>query len=126
MTQPWEKPPRTVRSSGTPVSSGTPSSQVVARSYVARKVDGVRVADLAHDVPVGAAGRQRERPPRTHAGEVSFRVERVEQREEVVLVGTATVQQDERAGGLAGRGSEAMAKLVAAHGRGRAGACGLE
>ena len=28
-----------------------------------------------------------------------------------MLVGTATVQQDERAGGLAGRGSEAMAKL---------------
>jgi hypothetical protein len=50
---------------------------------------------------VRAARRQRERPARRDAYEAPLRVERVEQRKEIVLVGAATVEEDERALGVA-------------------------
>ena len=47
------------------------------------------------------ARRQRERAARAVSVEAALRVEDVEQREEIVLVGAAAVEEDERAGGLA-------------------------
>jgi len=55
------------------------------------------VAELPERVPVLSPRRQRERPARSHAVQATLRVERVEQREEVVLVGAAPVEEDERA-----------------------------
>jgi len=46
---------------------------------------------------VCAAKRERQRPTRGEAREPALRIERIEQRHEVVLVRAATVQQDERA-----------------------------
>ena len=70
------------------------------------------VAQLAQDVPVRAARRQRERPARSDADEPTLRVERVEQRKEVVLVRASPVEEDERALRLAlggtGAGDEAQ------------------
>ena len=57
----------------------------------------VREADARHRVPVRAAGRQRQRPARAVAVEPPLRVERVEQRQQVVLVRAAAVEEDERA-----------------------------
>src|SRR5207248_161700 len=56
----------------------------------------IGIADARHLVPVRAARRQRERRPRRVAGEATLGVERVEEREEVVLVGAAAVEEDER------------------------------
>jgi len=56
---------------------------------------------------VGAARRQRERPARRDAREAPLRIEGVEQRKEVVLVGAASVEEDERALGIALGGSRA-------------------
>ena len=50
---------------------------------------------------MGAAGRQRQRAARDEAEQALLRVEQVEERNEVELVGAAPVQEDERAGGLA-------------------------
>ena len=60
-------------------------------------------ADARDDVPVRAAGRQCERRARRVAVQALPRIERVEQREEIVLVGAAAVQQDESALRLADR-----------------------
>ena len=57
----------------------------------------VREADARHGVPVRAAGRQRERPARAVPVEAPLGVERVEERQQVVLVGAAAVEEDERA-----------------------------
>ena len=65
-----------------------------------------------------AAGRQLERPARSDAEEPPLRVERVEQRVQVVLVGPAPVEEDERALRLAGGGPDPgfqqLAQLLAA------------
>ena len=60
----------------------------------------IRVADLLKLVPVGAPGRKREGPAGRYPQEAAIRVQDVEQREEVVLVRAATVEEDERAGGI--------------------------
>ena len=57
---------------------------------------GVRKADLADDVPVPSSGRERERAARAVPVEAALRVERVEQRQQVVLVGAAAVVEDEQ------------------------------
>jgi hypothetical protein len=65
-----------------------------------------------------AAGRQLERRPRSGAEEPPLGIERVEQRVQVVLVGPAPVEEDERAVGLAGSGAdprfEQLGQLLAA------------
>ena len=48
-----------------------------------------------------AAGREREGRPRRGAEQAPLRVELVEQREQVVLVGAAAVEEDERPLGIA-------------------------
>ena len=53
-----------------------------------------------------AARRQQQRAARSDAEESLLRVERVEQRVQVVLVGPAPVEEDERAVGLAGSGPD--------------------
>ena len=67
-----------------------------------------------------AARRQRERPARSDAVQAPLRVERIEEREEVVLVGPAPVEEDERAVRLArGRaGSRLEAQRAAQLSRG--------
>jgi hypothetical protein len=52
---------------------------------------------------VRAAGRERERPARRDAAEAAVRVEDVEERDEVALVGPAAVEEDDRAFGRAFR-----------------------
>jgi hypothetical protein len=54
---------------------------------------------------VRTAGRERQRPPRRIAVQAALRIERVEQRKEILLVGTAAVEQDERARRLYGGGT---------------------
>jgi len=78
------------------------------------------MAELAEDVPVPAARRQRERPARRNTVQAPFRVERIEEREEVVLVRPAPVEEDERAVRLAcGRaGSRLEAQRAAQLSRG--------
>ena len=66
----------------------------------------VREPDLADDVPVSAAGRERQRAPRRRRDEAPLGVEEVEQRIEVVLVGAASVEEDERALGFSRRGAK--------------------
>jgi hypothetical protein len=58
---------------------------------------GIGVADAPHRVPVRAAGRQRERPAGGRADQPALGIEQVEQRQEVVLVGAAAVEEHERA-----------------------------
>ena len=79
-----------------------------------------RIAELAELVPVRTSRWQRERPARSHADEAPLRVERFQQREEVVLVGAASVKEDERAFGLTfgGTGSVGEAQRVAQLSRG--------
>jgi hypothetical protein len=57
---------------------------------------------------VRAAGRQGERPARGHAQQAALGIQLVEQREEVVLAGRATVEEDECALSLARRRSESV------------------
>ena len=79
----------------------------------------IRVPDLAHRVPVGAARRKVERPARRDPEQASLGVEVVEQRMEVVLVRAPSVEEDEEALRLArGRPFE-VGQLVRWHGRGR-------
>jgi hypothetical protein len=59
---------------------------------------------------VRTARWQRQRPARRDPEETLLRVEQVEQREEVVLVGAPPVQEHQRALGLAGRGPLELAK----------------
>ena len=67
------------------------------------RVERLRVgeADLPDHVPVPPAGRQRERPACGHAEQPPLGVELVEQREQVVLVGGAAVEEDQGALGIA-------------------------
>ncbi len=74
-----------------------PSSHDDVRAKVSVNVSGIRVADLLHGVPVGASGRQVERPAWRHAEHSSLRVEQIEEREEVALVRAATVEEREEA-----------------------------
>ena len=55
-----------------------------------------------------AAGREREGRPRRGAEQAPLRVELVEQREQVVLVGGAAVEEDERAFWVAVGGAESL------------------
>ena len=59
----------------------------------------IRIADSRHEVPMGAGrSRQRQRCARRRYVERPSRVERVGEREQVMLVGTAAVVQDEQSG----------------------------
>ena len=92
ITAPCEKPPRTMRS------SGTGSASRKAREQRHRRVERRRVGrrDPGQRVPVTAARRQPERAARRDAEEPPVGVEQVEEREEVVLVRPAAVEKDER------------------------------
>ena len=59
-----------------------------------------------------ASGREVERTARRDAEQQSLRVEHVEQREEVVLVGAAAVEEDDRAGGVTLRRAHPVGELV--------------
>ena len=108
ITPPCEKPPSTARSCGMSCRASRSSSQPPACSYVDSERVAVREADPPHDVPVRPARRQRQRPPRGGAEQAPLGVEHVEQREEVVLVGAAAVEEDERALGIPVRGPDAF------------------
>ena len=99
ITAPCEKPPRTIRPDGTGRSSRNAASSGEGRVERLR----IRRRDSAELVPVRSARRERERSARRDAEQPALRVERVQQRVQVVLVGAAPVQQHERAGRLAGR-----------------------
>ena len=99
ITQPCEKPPSTTRE------YGSESSHSDAFAYDAANVAGSGIADPRDDVPVRPARRQRERPARAVAVQPPRRVEHVEERKEIVLVGAAPVEEDERTGRLAGSGT---------------------
>jgi hypothetical protein len=58
---------------------------------------GIRVPDLADDVPVGSPGWQRQRAAWKDSDQPPVWVEGVEERFEVVLVGAPTVEENERA-----------------------------
>jgi hypothetical protein len=60
---------------------------------------------------VRAARRQRERPARRDAEQPPLRIEDVEEREQVELVGAAAVEEDEQALRLAGGRPEAVLEL---------------
>ena len=66
---------------------------------------GVWIADPVHGVPVGAAGRQRQRAAGGGAEQASLGIEDVEQWKEVMFVGAASVKEDERTLGRPGGGS---------------------
>ena len=70
------------------------------------------MTELPEHVPVGAAGRKRERSPGGDAVQAALGIERIQQREEVVLVGASPVEEDERAFGLAGRRPRSKPKLA--------------
>src|SRR5262249_37983199 len=74
----------------------------------------VGVADARDDIPVRAARWEGQRAARGEALQPLLRVEHVEQREQVVLVRAAAVEQDERALGLAGSGPLADDHALAA------------
>ena len=63
-----------------------------------------------------APGRERERPARDEAQQPLLRIEQVEERDEVELVGAAAVQEDERAGGLAAAAGRARWTISARSG----------
>jgi ribose 5-phosphate isomerase A len=63
---------------------------------------------------VHAARRQLERPARGDADEPAVRVELIEQRRDVVLVGAASVEQHERALGLPRRRPDGVCEVVEA------------
>src|SRR5205085_1319805 len=69
--------------------------EVAERVEACEEVLVGRRRNAAERVPVRAARRQRERAARRVAVQPPFGIERVEQREEIVLVGAAPVQQDE-------------------------------
>ena len=80
----------------------------------------VRVADLLDQVPVVADRRQLQRAAGERADEPLARVEDVEQRDQVLLGGAASVQQHDRAGGLAlGRPQLVYEIVDVSHERGR-------
>ena len=108
MTVPCEKPPRIVRSHGTPVSCGMSRCQELVGG--AEGV-GVGVADARHHVPVATARRQEERPAGRDAHEPALGVEEVEEGGEVVLVGPAPVHEHERALRLARRRADLVDEL---------------
>ena len=114
ITAPCEKPPSTVRSGGMPASSARSSSQLGASAKVSGNVadPGSRSLDR---VPVRAAGRQVEWPARGDAEHSPFGVEQVEQREEVALVGSAAVEEDEQPFWVASRRSCQVAERVCGH-----------
>src|SRR5262249_57680100 len=62
--------------------------------------------DAAERVPVRAPGWERQRPARRGADQAPFRIEGVEQREEVELVGAPPVEEHECALRRSGGGSD--------------------
>ena len=99
ITHPCENPPRTSRE------CGSASSHSAASAYDDVKLGDVRIADPRHDVPVRAARRQRQRPTGAVPVQPPPGVEHVEQRKEIVLVGAAAVEEDERTGRIARGGA---------------------
>ena len=92
-------------------------SHAVVGQEVVQPAHGLRIhaverprigeAELPERVPVPATGRQGERGARRRSNEAAFRIEEVEQREQIELVRAASVEQDECSLGLACRGLDA-------------------
>jgi len=80
-----------------------------------RERRGLREADLMHRVPVRSSRRKMERPARRDTQKASWRVEQVEQGEEIPLVGTAPVEEHEEAVRLPRRGSTQVRERVRGH-----------
>ncbi len=82
-----------------------------------RLEEGLRigVADPRDHVPVRAARRQAQRPPRRHGDQSPLRVEHVGQRLQVVLVRRAPMQQHERSFRCPGGGADAVGDVAGVH-----------
>ena len=102
--------------------SGSESSHARLRRTTARTSPDPDSPTSRHRVPVRAARRQRQRAARAVAVKPALRVEHVEQREEIVLVGAAPVEEHERALGLAERPAARGRSLRALRGAGSAAA----
>ena len=96
MTAPCEKPPSTRPLRGDARVAHRPRRAIRGELVRLGEGLGVRVADLVDRVPVGATGRQVQRAARRHAQQSAGRVEMVEEREQVALVGAATVEEHEQ------------------------------
>ena len=96
---PWEKPPSTTRSIGT----DRPSRNLRRPAERREERLGIGRRDASQPVPVGAARRQRQRASRRDPEQTPLRVERVEKGVEIVLIGAAAVEEDERTLRLARR-----------------------
>ena len=83
-----------------PASASAASSQSDAAANVGRNVSRSGKPSCPDGVPVRAAGRERRAARAGEPQEALLRVEQVEERREVDLVGAAAVQEDE--GALAG------------------------
>ena len=114
ITAPIEKPPITVRDPADLPLGEQPVEKVGQRRVAAGEGDGIRVADPRHEVPVAPAGRDvGERGARGYPEQAALGVELVEQPVQVVLIGTAAVVEDKRAGGLARRLADPVDQPVA-------------
>ena len=87
------------------------------RRRLERRPEGCRVGrrDPAERVPVRASGRKRERPARREPEQTPLGIERVEEREEVALVGAAAVEENERPLRLARRVADERLDQVTFH-----------
>lgn len=85
--------------------------EIARRRVPDRERRRVRVADARDDVPVRAARRQRQRAPRREVIEPLLGVELARERDEIVLVGAAAVEEDEGALRLTRRLADERAQL---------------
>ena len=108
---PCEKPPSSVRSQGTPVTSGSVSRKPPSRRRVEKKVSGSGGPTRANAYQCRPPGGG-ERAPHGDPDQPALRVEKVEKGEQVVLVGSAAVEQHERALRRARGGSDAVDQIV--------------
>ena len=112
ITAPWEKPPSTVRSIGTPGAGGQTLEPGLQQREGGQEGLGVGVPVLLRRVPVVPDRRQLQRPAREGADEPLARVEDVDQRRDVLLARAAAVEQDERARRLARREPQRIGQLL--------------
>ena len=115
MTAPCEKPPSTVRSEAMPELGCERVEPLGGERERLGEGRRVRVADLVDRVPVGASGRQVERAARSHAQQPASRVEMVEKREQVALVGAAAVEEHEQPVRIPGGRSDEVVQRVRGH-----------
>ena len=128
MTEPIEKPPKTVFSGVVPVRSQVSSWKRASCGVGGVERVVVREADARDDVPVLARpARDLQRAARRDDVQPPLRVEHVGEAEQVVLVGAAAVVEDEQALGRAGGGplavDQSRSRASTAAGSRRGAAC---